>query len=134
VEQLDVVVAVQLEVPVRVGGEPVVVAAVEDDLVVVGDAARREQIGELLLVHEITTNLILQVLLPVEPDGALDVTAVVGGGVLVDLDEDHAGGVEVLFGPVNGDQDIGAGHVVPFGGDLQGQFGAGVRRKRATTG
>ena len=41
VEQLDVVVAVELEVPVGVGGEPVVVAAVEDDGVVVGDALAR---------------------------------------------------------------------------------------------
>src|SRR4051794_28402214 len=39
VEQLDLVMAVQLEVPVRVCGEPVVVAAVEDHGVVVGDAA-----------------------------------------------------------------------------------------------
>jgi hypothetical protein len=39
VEQLDVFVAVKLEVPVRVGGEPVVVAAVEDHGVVVGDTA-----------------------------------------------------------------------------------------------
>ena len=44
VEQLDLVVAVELEVPVGVGGEPVVVPAVEDDGVVVGYPAFAEQL------------------------------------------------------------------------------------------
>ena len=78
VEQLDVLVAVQLEVPVGVRGEPVVVAAVEDDGVVVADAALGEQRLELLLVDEVAADLVLQVGRPVELDGALDVALVVG--------------------------------------------------------
>ena len=92
VEQLDVLVAVELEVPVGVGGEPVVVAAVEHDGVVVGDAALGQQRLELLLVDEVAADLVLEVGGPVELDGALDVALVVGGGVLVDLDEDDAFG------------------------------------------
>src|SRR3984885_1005484 len=52
VEQLDVLVAVQLEIPVGVAREPVVVAAVEDHGVVVGDTAVAQQLGELLGVDE----------------------------------------------------------------------------------
>jgi len=119
-------VAVQLAVPVQRRPRTIVLPRTAiGELVVVGDAARREQIGELLLVHEIATNLILQVLLPVEPDGACDVTAVVGGGVFVDLDEDDAGGIE-FSSAQSRRQDIGASHVVPFENDLRGQFVAGT--------
>ncbi|CDZ90897.1 hypothetical protein RHRU231_770018 [Rhodococcus ruber] len=100
VEELDVPVPVELEVPVRVGGEPVVVAAVEHDGVVVGDALRGQQGGELLPVQEVATDAVLQVLAPVELDRTFDVPAVVGGGVLVDLDEHGIRCVEVLLCPV----------------------------------
>ncbi len=117
VEQLDVVVAVQLEVPVGVGGEPVVVAAVEDHGVVVGDTAVAQQLGELLGVDEVTPDGVLQIGTPVQLHGPGDVAAVVGAGVLVDLDEDDVIGIEIALGPVGGDQDVGACHMgSPFGG------------------
>ncbi len=112
VEQLDVVVAVELEVPVGVGGEPVVVAAVEHDGVVVADALLRQQLLELLLVDEVAADLVLQFGLPVQLDGAGDVAAVVGGGVFVDLDEHDPVGVQVLLGPVGRDERVCAAHVV----------------------
>ena len=56
------------------------------------------------LVDEVPADRVLQVGLPVELDGAGDVAGVVGGGVLVDLDEDDARGVEVLLGPVGRDE------------------------------
>src|SRR5437764_15157595 len=43
----------------------------------------------------------------VEPDGALDVTAVIGGGVHVDLDELHLGIARVLGDPCRVDQHLG---------------------------
>ncbi len=101
VKQLDVVVAVQLEVPVRVGREPVVVAAVQDDRVVVGDAALGQQLLEPGPVDEVPPNRILQVLLPVDLDRALDVALVIGAGVLVDLDEDDAIVTKVGLRPVS---------------------------------
>src|SRR5882757_247864 len=110
VEQLHVLVAVQLEVPVGVRGEPVVVAAVEDHGVVVADALVRQQLGELLGVDEVALDLVLQLGLPVQPDGARDVAAFVGAGVLVDLDEDGVRRVEIALGPVSRDQDVGACH------------------------
>ncbi len=112
--------AVQLEVPVGVGGEPVVVAAVEDDGVVIGDAALGQQGRELLAVDEVAADLILQVLLPVELDGAGDVAAVVGRGVLVDLDEDGLVGGEVLLSPFGADQDVGACHGYVLSEDMRG--------------
>jgi hypothetical protein len=93
-------VAVELEVPVRVGREPVVVAAVEDHGVVVADAPLGQQRLELGLVDEVAAYRVLEVGLPVQLDRAGDVTGLVGGGVLVDLDEDGVGGVEVLLCPV----------------------------------
>src|SRR5205807_6618921 len=122
-----VAVAVELEVPVRVGGEPVVVAAVEDDGVVVADAARRQERLELLLVDEVPAYRVLQVLLPVQLHGAGKVAAVVGGGVLVDLDEDHAGPVEVLLGPVGRHEYRVATHGLP----LEWDGWARARRRRA---
>src|SRR5690606_20462847 len=107
---LDVLVAVEREVPVGVGREPVVVAAVEDDQVVVGDAARGEERLELLLVEEVTTDLVLEVLGPVELDGALDLALVVGGGVFVDLDQVDAGGVEVVLDQLDGNERVFAAH------------------------
>ena len=87
VEQSDVVVPVVLEVPVGVGGEPVVAVAVEHDLVVVGDSARAEQLAERLGVEEVALDLVLEVLLPVEADRARDVRFGVERRVLVDLDD-----------------------------------------------
>ena len=108
--------AVQLEVPVRVGGEPVVVAAVEDHGVVVGDTPVGQQLGELLGVDEVTSDRVLQIGTPVQLHRAGDVAAVVGAGVFVDLDEDDVVGIEIALGPVGGDQDVGACHGVdPFG-------------------
>ena len=65
---------------------------------------------ELLLVDEVPADRVLQVRLPVDLDGAGDVAAVVGGGVLVDLDEDHVLGAEVLLGPVGGDEYVFPAH------------------------
>ena len=91
VEQLHVVVPVDLEVPVCVGGEPVVVPAVEHDRVIVADAPLGQQRLETCLVHEVTADMVLQILLPVELDRVADVALVVGRGVLVHLDEHDIG-------------------------------------------
>ena len=60
VEQLDVLVAVELELPVGVGGEPVVVAAVEHDGVVVARCPSRQQLLELLLIDDVAADRVLQ--------------------------------------------------------------------------
>ncbi len=105
-------VAVELEVPVGVRGEPVVVAAVQHDRVVVVDALLRQELLELLLAHEVATDLVLQLGLPVETDRTLEVAAVVGGHVLVHLDEDNLRVGQVGLGPVGVDEDVSAAHEV----------------------
>jgi hypothetical protein len=106
-------VAVVGQVPVGVGGEPVVVAAVEHDQVVVGDAPLAEQGAEPVAVDEVVADAVLQVLLPVELDRAGDVALVVGSGVLVDLDQDDVRVGEMLLDPVSGDERGFAAHGVP---------------------
>ena len=63
------------------------------------------------LVDEVAADRVLQLGRPVELDGAGDVAPVVGGGVLVDLDEHDPFGAQVLLRPVGGDQDVLAAHV-----------------------
>jgi hypothetical protein len=84
-----------LEIPVRIRGEPVVVTAVEDHGVVVGNTAIGQQLGELLGVDEVPHDGVLELGAPVQLDHALDVPAVIGAGVLVDLDEDDVRRVEI---------------------------------------
>jgi hypothetical protein len=103
-------VAVQLEVPVGVGGEPVVVAAVEDHGVVVADALVGQELLEALLVDEVTADRVLKVLGPVDPDGVADVVLLVGGRVLVHLDDRDGRVVQVLLEPIGVDQDVAAAH------------------------
>src|SRR5208337_2683860 len=110
VEQQDLVVAVQLEVPVGVGGEPVVVAAVEQHGVVGRDAPLGQQRFEARPVHEVTADRILQVLLPVELDRGRDVPLVVGAGVLVYLDDDDTRVTDMGLRPVGVHEDVGSAH------------------------
>ena len=51
-------------------------------------------------VDEVALDRVLQIGLPVQLDRAGDVADVVGAGVLVDLDEDGVGRVEIALGPV----------------------------------
>jgi hypothetical protein len=97
-------VTVDLVVPVRVGGEPVVVTAVENDGRRVGDADPVLQGGEGVRRDEVATHRILQVGGPVDRHRVGDVAPVVGLGVLVDLDDAQARVVEVLGQPLRGHQ------------------------------
>ena len=106
VHQPHVVVAVVLQVPVRVGGEPVVAVAVEDDRVVVRDAAAAEQLAELGRAQEVALDLVLEVLLPVEADRAGDVRLGVEGGVLVDLDDADGLVAQMILDPLRVDQNV----------------------------
>ena len=78
---------VVVEVPVRVGREPVVAVAVENDRVVVRDAAAAEQLAEVGRAEEVALHLVLEVLLPVEADRAGDVRLGVEGRILIHLDD-----------------------------------------------
>jgi len=83
-------VPVVLERPVGVGGEPVVVVAVEDDRRVGRDAAAAEQFGQRVPGRDVACDLVLKVSLPVPADGARDVSLLVDGRVHVDLDHAQA--------------------------------------------
>ena len=107
VDKLHLVVAVVLERPVRVGGEPVVVVAVEDDRRLGRDAAAAEQLSQRVLRCDVARDLVLEVSLPVPADGARDVALLVNGRVDVDLDQAQARVFGVLGNPVSRDQCLG---------------------------
>ena len=87
VEDADVVVAVQLELPVGPRGEPVVVVAVQDDRRVRADPRRGQQRAEVLAAGDVAADPVGQLARPVPADGARQVALLVGGRVDVDLDE-----------------------------------------------
>ena len=62
---------------------------------------------EVLLADDVAADLVLELRLPVEADGAGDVAGVVGLRVHVDLDEPDAGLAQVLLDPVGVDEDFG---------------------------
>ena len=104
VDELDLVVAVVLQRPVRVGREPVVVVAVEHDVGLRRDAALAEKLLESFLGRDVASQLVLQVAPPVPSDGAFDVALLVDRGVDVDLDQAQARVFGMLVDPVRGDE------------------------------
>ena len=96
---------VHLQVPVRVGREPVVLVSVEDDRGLVADPALAEDALEGLLVDDVALDRILEVFAPVELDRSGDVAFLVEVGVLVDLGDDEIGVAEVLGKPVRRHED-----------------------------
>src|SRR3954452_2088620 len=107
VEHLHVVEAAKLEQPVRVGREPVVVAAIENDRGGVAHASVREELREAILILVVPPDGGVQVGVPVPADGPTDVALLVGGCVLVDLDQTDVGGVEMLLQPLGRHECIG---------------------------
>jgi hypothetical protein len=97
----------QLQLPVRPGGEPVVVVAIEHDRRIGADPRLREELREVLAAGDVAADSVGELARPVPADGARQMALVVGGGVDVDFDEPHLRIVEVLFGPVGGDEGVG---------------------------
>jgi hypothetical protein len=100
-------VPVVLEVPIGVGGEPVVVTAVEHHRRLGADAGLLQQPAQSLLVDVVAPQGIVQVGGPVPADRIADVPLLVGGGVLVDVDDAYVRVVDVLDDPVCVDECLG---------------------------
>src|SRR5216684_4989335 len=107
VDEADVLMAVELQLPEGVSGEPVVVVAVMKDGGAVGNAGGAEKPFESGLVDQVAADAVLELGLPVPGDRAGDVALVVGGGVHVDFDEAEIGGIEILSGPIGGNENFG---------------------------
>ena len=78
VHQLDVVVAVVLQLPEGPSGKPVVVVTVENDRGVVVDSRRTQQVLQFVLADQVPANRGLKLRLPVPTHRAGDVALVVG--------------------------------------------------------
>jgi hypothetical protein len=72
----------------------------------------------LLLIDEVPTDRILQIFLPVQLDGAWDVTPVIGGGVFIDLDENDVLITGMFGDPISVDEYFLPAHVVSSPGGL----------------
>src|SRR3984893_9487334 len=98
--------AVELEVPVGVGGKPVVVASVENDQRVVANTSLVHKCGEGIRSDEIALERILEIVLPVDAQGARNVTAAVCIGVLVNFEQPGARLAEVRLHPLRFDKHL----------------------------
>ncbi len=96
VDQLHVLVAVILQLPEGIGGEPVVVVAIEKYGGVVGDAGFAEQFLQRGLVNQIATHVVLQLRLPVPSHRARNMPLIVRRRVDIDLNEPRIRRVQVL--------------------------------------
>ena len=103
--------AMEPELPVGPGREPVVVVAVQDDVRLGPDARLRQQRREVLAARDVAAQPIGQLARPVPADGARQVALLVRRGVDVDLDEADVRVVEVLLRPLRGDEG-GGGSIV----------------------
>ena len=93
--------SVELEIPVRVRCEPVVVAAVEHDRCRRCRCPRSDSsFSNCSLLTKSRRTGILQILLPVQLDRTRDVAAVVCGGVFIDLDKNNVLVAGMLGDPV----------------------------------
>jgi hypothetical protein len=111
VQQLDGVEAQIAAEPVRVRGEPVVVAAVEHHGRIRADTGLLEQAAQPVLVDVVAAQGIVQVGGPVPADSIADVPHLVGAGVLVDVDDADVRIIEVFDDPRSVDECLGAGEV-----------------------
>ena len=99
--------AVDLEIPVRVGGEPVVLVAVEDDARVGADPAGAHQVLELGLLDDVPLDRVLEIVAPVQLDRTGDVSVLVEIRVLVHLRHDQVVVTEVRRQPLGRHQHVG---------------------------
>jgi hypothetical protein len=104
VQELHVLEAAELQDPVGIGGEPVVVPAVQDHGGVVADSGARQQLRDAGLVDVIAADRRMQVRGPVPPDRPSDVTLLVRARVLVDLDDADRRIIQMLLEPVRFDE------------------------------
>src|SRR5260221_2986255 len=82
-----------------IGGVPVVLVAIQDDGCVVADAPTAHELLEALLIDKVTGNWILHIDMPVELDGARQVTYLVEQHIFIGLDQPDGGSIEVLSNP-----------------------------------
>src|ERR1700688_1613045 len=106
INEARVLVSIILQLPKSIGGEPIVVVAVEQNRRVVGDAGPAEQMVERLFGDQIPTDVILKLSLPVPADSAGNVALIVSAGVDVDFHQTNFGVVQVLGSPFRRYQDF----------------------------
>ena len=87
VDQADILVAVQLQLPEGVRCKPVVIVAIKNDRGVVRNAGGAEKFFERGLVNQIAADAVLKLCLPIPADRSGNVALIVRSGVNIDFDE-----------------------------------------------
>src|SRR6266568_830109 len=106
VQQADVRVPEEGGDPQCVRRPPVEVVPVEHYRVVAGDAPGGHHLGEMLAVHVVADDRVVQIGVPVDLDRTGNVACLVQQHVLVGLRHHHLRVVEVVGQPVRGDQPL----------------------------
>ena len=101
--------AVQLQLPIRPRGEPVVVVAIQHDRRVRADARCRQECAEVLAARDVATDAVGELAGPVPADRSRQVALVVGGRVDIDLDEADRRVVETGLRPGGVDEGVAGG-------------------------
>ena len=91
---------VYLQLPEGVGGEPVVVVAIQHYGRVGADARLSQELAHLLGGQDVARKLVVELGRPVPADGARDVALVISLRVNVNFDEPHARIAKVLGDPL----------------------------------
>jgi hypothetical protein len=102
-----VLMTVHLEDPHGIASPPVVPVTIEHDGVVVTDALATHEFGERVLIDVVAHHLVLQFAMPVDFDGARDMSDVVQKHILIRLNNAHGGVVRMLCDPVGTDEYFG---------------------------
>src|SRR5260221_89964 len=107
VHDARVLVPVELEEPVAIGGVPVVLVTIEDDRRVILDAVTAEQRLEVLLIDEVAAHRILHVGMPVQLGRVGNVAdGLVEQGIFIGLDNANLWISQVLRHPFGLDQHL----------------------------
>ena len=99
--------AIKFEKPEPIGGKPVIIIAVKNHGITWRNPGAADKLFEILRADDVAANLILELCLPVETDGAREVSRLIGFRIYVNFDEFDTGLAKILLDPVCIYEDIG---------------------------
>jgi hypothetical protein len=115
VHETHILVAINLELPKREGGKPVVVVAVENHGIIVGDPRRAAKLLKLILVGDVAPNVVVELRGPIPSRSVLDVTFFVSAGIYVHFHKTNIRVIGMRSNPFRTQQNFGVFVIGHFG-------------------